>query len=123
MKISEVSISRPVFGSMMSLALVRFGVLGYQRLAVRGDYGNSISHLLTLPTLQPQRVACSVPERYAGSLKLGQQVAFQVAALADNSRGSLPPGMFIEARLATEMRPASVKSTDVVRRPQGVREP
>ncbi|MEO5797855.1 MAG: efflux RND transporter permease subunit [Gemmatimonadales bacterium] len=35
MKISEISISRPVFASMMSLALVLFGVLGYQRLAVR----------------------------------------------------------------------------------------
>lgn len=82
MKISEVSISRPVFASMMSLALVLFGVLGYQRFVSLGDYVNSSSHLLTLP-----------------------------------------PGMFIEARLATEMRPASVKSTDVVRRPQGVREP
>ena len=35
MKISEISITRPVFASMMSLALVLFGVLGYQRLAVR----------------------------------------------------------------------------------------
>ena len=35
MKISEVSITRPVFASMISLALVLFGVLGYQRLAVR----------------------------------------------------------------------------------------
>ncbi|MES2125084.1 MAG: efflux RND transporter permease subunit [Gemmatimonadota bacterium] len=35
MKISEISISRPVFASMMSLALVLFGVLGYQRLTVR----------------------------------------------------------------------------------------
>ena len=35
MKISEISISRPVFASMLSLALILFGVLGYQRLAVR----------------------------------------------------------------------------------------
>ena len=35
MRISDVSISRPVFASMVSLALVLFGVLGYQRLTVR----------------------------------------------------------------------------------------
>lgn len=35
MRISDVSISRPVFASMLSLALVLFGVLGYQRLTVR----------------------------------------------------------------------------------------
>ena len=35
MKISELSISRPVFATMMSLALVLFGALGYQRLSVR----------------------------------------------------------------------------------------
>ncbi|MEO5826151.1 MAG: efflux RND transporter permease subunit [Gemmatimonadales bacterium] len=35
MKLSDHSIERPVFASMMSLALVLFGVLGYQRLAVR----------------------------------------------------------------------------------------
>lgn len=111
------------------------GVIG-QRLVSLGDYVNSSSHLLTLQTVSPQRISFSVPERYAGSLKLGQQVAFQVAALAaktfsarvdfvdpvvtlpgrtitvkgiaDNSQGSLQPGMFIEARLATEVRPAAV---------------
>ncbi len=35
MKISDLSISRPVFATMMSLALVLFGALGYQRLQVR----------------------------------------------------------------------------------------
>jgi multidrug efflux pump len=35
MKISDLSISRPVFATMMSLALVLFGALGYQRLTVR----------------------------------------------------------------------------------------
>lgn len=35
MKLSDLSIERPVFASMMSLALVLFGVLGYQRLSVR----------------------------------------------------------------------------------------
>ncbi len=35
MKLSDLSITRPVFASMMSLALVLFGALGYQRLTVR----------------------------------------------------------------------------------------
>lgn len=35
MQLSDVSIRRPVFAAMMSLALVLFGLLGYQRLSVR----------------------------------------------------------------------------------------
>ena len=35
MKLSDLSIRRPVLASMASLALVLFGVLGYTRLAVR----------------------------------------------------------------------------------------
>ncbi len=35
MRLSNLSIRRPVFASMLSLALVLFGVLGYQRLSVR----------------------------------------------------------------------------------------
>jgi multidrug efflux pump len=35
MKLSDISIERPVFATMMSLALVLFGVMGYQRLTVR----------------------------------------------------------------------------------------
>jgi multidrug efflux pump len=34
-KLSDISIQRPVFASMMSLALVLFGVLGYRQLEVR----------------------------------------------------------------------------------------
>lgn len=35
MRLSDLSIRRPVFAAMLSLALVLFGVLGYQRLSVR----------------------------------------------------------------------------------------
>ena len=35
MKLSEVAIKRPIFAVMMSLALVLFGILGYQRLTIR----------------------------------------------------------------------------------------
>ena len=111
------------------------GVIG-QRLVSLGDYVNTGSHLLTLQTVSPQRISFSVPERYASALKTGQRVAFQVAALAaktfdarvdfvdpvvtlpgrtitvkaiaDNSQGVLQPGMFIEARLATAVRPSAI---------------
>lgn len=111
------------------------GIVG-QRLVSLGDYVNVNSHLLTLQTVSPQRIVFAVPERYAEVLKTGQHVTFQVAALAsktfdarvdfvdpvvalpgrtitvkavaDNPRGSLQPGMFIEARLATAVRSAAV---------------
>ncbi|MEO5797853.1 MAG: efflux RND transporter periplasmic adaptor subunit [Gemmatimonadales bacterium] len=111
------------------------GVIG-QRLVSMGDYVTSASRLLTLQTVSPQRITFTVPERYAGSLKVGQRVAFQVAAIAsrtfearvdfvdpvvtlpgriitvkavaDNTQGILQPGMFIEARLATEVRPSAI---------------
>src|SRR3979490_72568 len=35
MKLSEMSIRRPVLASMLSAALVLFGVIGYTRLSVR----------------------------------------------------------------------------------------
>lgn len=35
MQLSDVSIRRPVFASMLSLALVLFGIIGYRKLAVR----------------------------------------------------------------------------------------
>ena len=35
MKLSDISIKRPVLASMMSAALILFGAIGYSRLAVR----------------------------------------------------------------------------------------
>ena len=35
MKLSEVSIQRPVFATVMSLAIILFGVIGFSRLPVR----------------------------------------------------------------------------------------
>lgn len=54
MKISDLSISRPVFATMMSLALVLFGALGYQRLQVR-----------ELPDIDPPIVSVSTSLRGA----------------------------------------------------------
>ncbi len=111
------------------------GVLG-KRLASLGDYVNSSTRLITLQTVNPQRAVFQVPERYADELKVGQTVAFRVAALGDrdftgtvdfvdpvvslpgrtitvkaqvpNPKRELAAGMFIEARLQTDLRPEAV---------------
>lgn len=111
------------------------GVVG-ERLVSLGDYVTSATPLTTLQTVDPQRASFSVPERYARELKVGQTVSFSVAAIPDrpftgivdfvdprvrlpgrtitvkavveNTERVLQPGMFIEARLATDVRPGAV---------------
>jgi membrane fusion protein (multidrug efflux system) len=111
------------------------GVAG-RRLVSLGDYVTTSTGLMTLQTVSPQRAVFQVPERYADQLKVGQQVTFRVAALpgrefsgrvdfvdpvvqlpgrtimvkaqVPNTRRELQAGMFIEARLATDVRPNAV---------------
>jgi len=111
------------------------GVVG-QRLVSVGDYVTSSDPLTTLQTADPQRAAFQVPERFAQRLALGQRITFRVASAPDrqfegtvdfvdprvqlpgrtitvkarvsNADRSLKPGMFIEARLATDVRPDAV---------------
>src|SRR3954470_22900767 len=59
MKISDLSIQRPVLASMISLALVLFGVIGYTQLSVRAfpDVDPPIVSVSTaLPGANPQVV-------------------------------------------------------------------
>jgi len=107
------------------------GVAG-QRYVSLGDYVTSNTRLVAVQTLDPQHAVFQVPERYADRLRLGQRVSFQVAALpgrtfsgavvfvdpvvqlpartilvkalVPNPRRALAPGMFIEVRLATDIR-------------------
>ena len=111
------------------------GVVG-QRFVSPGDYVTTATRLLTLQTVDPQRVVIEVPERHAVELKRGQVVEFTVAAQpgrvfraqvefidpvvqntnrtitvkarASNADQRLRPGMFVEARLATSTRPNAV---------------
>jgi membrane fusion protein (multidrug efflux system) len=110
------------------------GLVG-ERLVSVGDYVTTTTRLTTLQTVDPQRVAFEVPERYAQRLALGQRVRFRVAAAAGAFEGevdfvdpvvqvpartilvkarvsnpdrALMPGMFAEAELATEIRPEAV---------------
>ncbi len=111
------------------------GVMG-QRLVSMGDYVTTSTRLAALQTVSPQRATFQVPERYAEQVKPGQEVTFRVAALpgreftgkvdfvdpivqlpgrtilvkaqVPNPRRELQSGMFIEARLATAVRPSAV---------------
>lgn len=110
------------------------GVVGERFVSV-GDYVTTGTRLTTLQTVDPQRVAFQVPERYAERLALGQQVRFAVAAVDREFTGTvdfvdpvvqvparailvkarvrnperlLKPGMFVEVRLATEIREQAV---------------
>jgi membrane fusion protein (multidrug efflux system) len=110
------------------------GIVG-ERLVSVGDYVTTSTRLTTLQTVDPQRVAFQVPERYAERLARDQQVRFTVAAVArefvgtvdfvdpvvqvpgrtilikarvPNPDRALRPGMFVEARLATEVRPEAI---------------
>src|SRR5688572_5634496 len=111
------------------------GVVG-QRFVSAGDYVTTATKLLTLQTMDPQRVVIEVPERHAAELQRGQRIEFTVAAhpgevfraqvdfidpvvqnanrtilvkaRAPNPGYRLKPGMFIEARLATGTRQNAV---------------
>ena len=111
------------------------GVVG-QRYVSLGDYVTTSTKLASLHTVNPQRAAFQVPERFARQLRAGQQVSFRVAAIAGrdftgevdfvdpvvqlpgrtilvkarvpNPAHLLQPGMFIEARLVTAVRPQAV---------------
>jgi membrane fusion protein (multidrug efflux system) len=118
------------------------GVTG-QRLASLGDYVTTNTRLITLQTVNPQRAAFQVPERYAERLAVGQRILFRVAALAGrdfegvvdfvdprvelpartiavkalvrNPRRELQAGMFAEVRLETGRRPnATVVPEDAI---------
>ena len=52
MKLSDLSIRRPVLASMISLALVLFGAIGYTRLAVR-EYPDVDPPIVSVSTQLP----------------------------------------------------------------------
>ncbi len=111
------------------------GIVG-QRYVSLGDYVNTTTRLVSLQTVNPQRAAVQVPERFAEEIHRGQIVKFNVAALpgrtfagvvdfvdpvvqlpgrtvlvkarVPNASRELRPGMFIEAHLVTAVRPNAV---------------
>lgn len=110
------------------------GIVG-RRLVSLGDYVNTQSPLISLQTFDPQRAVFQISERHAERIAPDQRIVFRVASLPDrefngvvdfvdpvvqlpartitvkarvaNARRALQPGMFIEVRLATAVRPAA----------------
>ncbi len=74
------------------------GVVG-RRLVSIGTYVSSQTSLITLQSVNPQHASFDVPERYADRLRRGR---------VPNNEYQLQAGMFIEARLATDIRPNAV---------------
>src|ERR1041384_7585570 len=119
-----------------TLVRAPFGGAVGRRLVSIGTYVSSQTPLITLQSVNPQFASFDVPERYADRLRRGQLVSFQVAALpgknfsgevvfvdpvvslpgrtilikarVPNSEHQLQAGMFLEARLATDIRPNAV---------------
>jgi membrane fusion protein (multidrug efflux system) len=111
------------------------GVVGGRYVSL-GEWATPATKLVPLQTTNPQYAVFQVPERYAERLRRGQLVSFQVAALpgrnfsgevifvdpnvrlpsrtieikaqVPNPQRQLQAGMFIEARLATDIRPNAV---------------
>jgi membrane fusion protein (multidrug efflux system) len=136
MRSNEAQLARLKVRLDRTLVRAPFAGLVGQRFVSLGDYVDTGTRLVTLQTVTPQRASFQVPERYADQLKVGQQVSFRVAALpgrqftgkvdfvdpvvqlpgrtitvkarVPNPRRELQAGMFIEARLATAVRPDAV---------------
>jgi len=125
-----------------------FGGVAGARMVSVGDYVTNATKLITLQTVNPQRASFQIPERYSDRLRVGQKVLFQVAALpgrnfsgivdfvdpqvqlpgrtitvkaaVPNGDRALQAGMFIEARLATEIRQhAIIVPEDAITQIQG----
>src|SRR5229473_2489939 len=107
-----------------------------RRLVSIGTFVSNQTPLTSLQSVNPQHASFQVPERYADRLRKGQLVSFQVAALpgknfsgevvfvdpvvevpartilikarVPNPEHRLQAGMFLEARLATDIRPNAV---------------
>ncbi|HYF40653.1 MAG TPA: efflux RND transporter periplasmic adaptor subunit, partial [Gemmatimonadales bacterium] len=136
MRSNEAQLERLKVRLDRTLVRAPFGGVVGQRFVSLGDYVTTETRLVSLQTVSPQRASFQVPERYADQLKVAQQVSFRVAALpgrqftgkvdfvdpvvklpgrtitvkaqVPNPRRELQAGMFIEARLATAVRPDAV---------------
>jgi multidrug efflux pump len=126
MKLSDVSIRRPVLASMASLALVLFGVLGYTRLAVRefpdvdAPY---VSVTTVLPGANPQVVESAVTDILEEELSTVEGLR-----TLTSSSGEGVSNITLEFNLDRNLETAAQDTRDKVARirqrlPQDVEEP
>ena len=126
MKISDISIRRPVFASMVSLALVLFGAIGYSRLAVR-EYPDVdppiVSVTTVLPGANPQVVESAVTDILEEELSTVEGLRTLTSASQEQVSN-----ITLEFNLDREVEAAAQDVRDKVSRvrdrlPEGVDEP
>jgi multidrug efflux pump len=126
MKISDLSIRRPVLASMLSAALVLFGVLGYTRLSVREfpDVDPPIVSVTTeLPGANPQVVESAVTDILEEELSTIEGLRTLTSASQEGSSN-----ITLEFNLDRDVEAAAQDTRDKVSRvrgrlPEDVREP
>jgi multidrug efflux pump len=126
MKISDLSIRRPVFASMVSTALVLFGVIGYSRLSVR-EYPDVDPPIVSVSTeltgANPQVVESAVTDILEEELSTVQGLR----TLTSSSQEGFS-NITLEFTLDRDVEAAAQDVRDKVARvrgrlPQDVREP
>ncbi len=126
MKLSDLSIRRPVFASMVSAALVLFGVIGYSRLAVR-EYPDVDPPIISVSTeltgANPQVVESAVTDILEEELSTVQGLR----TLTSSSREGFS-NITLEFNLDRDVEAAAQDVRDKVARvrgrlPDDVREP
>ena len=126
MILSDLSIRRPVFASMVSVAIVLFGVIGYRELAVR-EYPDVdpplISVFTALPGANPQVVESAVTDVLEEELSTVPGIRTLTSSSAEQSSN-----ISIEFQLDRDVEAAAQDVRDKVARvrnrlPQDVLEP
>lgn len=126
MKISDMSIRRPVLASMLSLALVLFGVIGYTQLSVREfpDVDPPVISVSTfLPGANPQVVESAVTDILEEELSTVQGIRTLTSSSAEQFSN-----ITIEFNLERKVEDAAQDVRDKVSRvrgrlPQDIEEP
>jgi multidrug efflux pump len=117
MKISDIAIQRPVFASMISAALVLFGVLGYRQLSVREfpDVDPPIISVNTiLPGANPQVVESAVTDILEEELSTVEGLRTLTSASAEQSSS-----ITLEFNLSRDVEEAAQDVRDKVARVRG----
>jgi multidrug efflux pump len=117
MKLSDIAINRPVLASMMSAALVLFGVLGYTRLSVREfpDVDPPIISVNTvLPGANPQVVESAVTDILEEELSTVEGLRTLTSASAEQSSN-----ITLEFNLDRDVESAAQDVRDKVSRVRG----
>ena len=117
MKISDIAIERPVLASMISAALVLFGVLGYRQLAVREfpDVDPPIISVNTiLPGANPQVVESAVTDILEEELSTVEGLRTLTSASAEQSSS-----ITLEFNLSRDVEEAAQDVRDKVARVRG----